>query len=146
MNNSSKKTIIGTVDFPTKEDLQILYDSFPSEKLAVQDSDFKLNQLDGVDGINQFVSSMRLSSWKIALQNKWGDVARAYVMMMFYYNKGIPDDPYHISSGEKGQSVEYFPNFEAKHFIIKDYFDFYADFYFFKVCSVFDSILQIINE
>lgn len=67
-------------------------------------------------------------------------------MMIFYYNKGIPDDPYYISPGRKGQSVEYFPKFREHHFITKDYFDFYADFYFFKTLSIFDSILQIINE
>jgi hypothetical protein len=27
-------------------------------------------------------------------------------MMMFYYNQGIPDEPYYISPGKEGQIVE----------------------------------------
>ena len=49
-------------------------------------------------------------------------------MLMFYHRKGIPDDPWFISPGKEGQSVQYLPNFEEKHFWYKSQFDYYADY------------------
>ena len=134
------------IHFPTEEDMRNLYSCFPFESLKIQDSDFAIKQTNGFEGIRQSATLQELIAWKMMLHNKWNDVARAYAMMMFYYNQGIPDEPYYISPGKKGQSVEYFPNFKKKHFFIKDSFDFYADVYFFKFFSAIDDgTWQILN-
>lgn len=134
------------IHFPTEEDMRSLYSCFPFESYKIQDSDFAIKQTNGIEGIRQFATHQELIAWKRVLHNKFNDVARAYVMMMFFYNQGIPDEPYYISPGKKGQSVEYFPNFKKEHFVIKDSFDFYTDVYFFKFFSAIeDGILQILN-
>jgi len=133
------------IHFPTNEDMRKYYANFPFSGFEIQDSDFAIKQLDGIEGLKQLAISKELSAWKIALKNKWNDVAKAFALMMFYYDKGIPDEPYYISPGRKGLSVEYFPHFDDEHFSIKDGFDFYADIYFFKMFSTIDGIWQILN-
>ncbi len=137
------------IKFPTEEDMRSLYSCFPFESLKIKDSDFAIKQTNCKDykkKFNQIATIQELTAWKVALHNKWNDVAKAYAMMMFYYNQGIPDDPYYISPGRNGKSVEYFPNFNHEHFVIKDYFDFYADIYFFKSFSAIDDGLwQLLN-
>ncbi len=134
------------IKFPTEEDMRILYSCFPLESFKIRDSDFVIKKTNGIEGFLQFATIQELTAWKVALHNKWNDVAKAYTIMMFYYNQGIPDDPYFISPGRNGQSVKYFPNFSHEHFVIKDYFDFYADIYFFKSFSAIDDGLwQLLN-
>ena len=133
------------IHFPTNEDMKKYYANFPFSGFEIQDSDFAIKQLDGIKGLKQLAILKELSAWKMALKNKWNDVAKAFALMMFYYDKGIPDEPYSISPGRKGQSVEYFPHLDNEHFAIKDGFDFYADIYFFKVFSAIDGIWQILN-
>ena len=147
---SSKKiqyaVIFAMIKFPSEEDIRTLYSYFPFENLKIQDSDFAMKHTNSIEGVKQLATIQELSAWKIALHNKWNDIAYAYVMMMFYYNQGIPDEPYYISPGKKEQSVEYFPNFNQEHYLIKDSFDFYADVYFFKFFSAInDGVWQILN-
>ena len=88
--------------FPTEEDMQSLYSCFPIESFKIRDSDFankQTNCKDLIENFNQVATIQELRAWKCALHNKWNDVAKAYTMMMFYYNQGIPDEPYFISPG-----------------------------------------------
>jgi hypothetical protein len=133
------------IHFPTNEDMKKYYANFPFSCFEIQYSDFAVKQLDDIEGLKQIAILRELSAWKIALKNKWNDVAKSFALMMFYYDKGIPDEPYYVSPGRKGQSIEYFPYFDAEHFAIKDGFDFYADIYYFKVFSAIDGIWQILN-
>jgi len=133
------------IHFPTHEDMKKYYANFPFSGFEMQDSDFAIKKLDGIEGLKKHAILLELRAWKMALKNKWNDVAKAFALMMFYYNKGIPDEPYYISPGREGLSVEYFPHFNNEHLAIKDGFDFYADIYYFKVISVFDGIWQILN-
>jgi hypothetical protein len=133
------------IHFPTNEDMKKYYANFPLSGFEIQDSDFAIKQLDGIERLKQLAILRELSAWKIALKNKWNDVAKAFALMMFYYDKGIPDEPYCVSPGRNGQSIEYFPRFDAERFAIKDGFDFYADIYYFKVFSAIDGIWQILN-
>jgi len=114
-------------------------------RFAIEESDFPVDQISGWEGIMQIEKIKELLTWKIALHNKWNDVIKSYVMMMFYYNKGIPDDPYFISPGRNGNTADYFPNFKPEHHARKDAFDFYTDVFFFKVFSAFDCIWQTLN-
>ncbi|MBN1292921.1 MAG: hypothetical protein JXB48_13855 [Candidatus Latescibacteria bacterium] len=129
--------------------MRSLYACFPIKSFIIRDSDFAIKQANGIDHYEWFIQlakTQELTAWKFVLQSKWNDVAKAYAMMMFYYNQGIPDEPYFISPGRNGQSVEYFPNFSHEHFVIKDYFDFYADIYFLKLFSAIDDGLwQLLN-
>ena len=66
-------------------------------------------------------------------------------MMVFYFCKGIPDDEWYISPGKKGQSVEYFPHFEKQHHLTKAWFDYYADVFYYKLFSAWDTLGHLLN-
>ena len=132
-------------EYPTEEEWKEIYRSFPAADIVFSEYDFNFAQKKGLEGLNQLTTIKEINAWIMALENKWKDVARSYVMMNFYYDKGIPDEPYFISPGRKGESVEYFPNFKKVHYVRKDAFDFYADVYFFKVFSAFDGLWQLFN-
>jgi hypothetical protein len=67
------------------------------------------------------------------------------VLLTYFYNQGIPDENWRQSPGSKGASVEYFPDFEEEHFLIKEWFDFYADTDYFKMFSFWDGIGHLLN-
>jgi len=64
---------------------------------------------------------------------------------MFHFEKGIPDDEWFISPGRTGASVEYFPHFETKHHFTKAQFDYYADNFYYKLFSAWDSLGHLLN-
>ena len=64
---------------------------------------------------------------------------------MFYFGKGIPDDEWFISPGKKGESIQYYPHFEKKDFLIKAQFDYYADAFYHKLFSAWDTLGHLLN-
>lgn len=78
--------------------------------------------------------------------NKAGSLAITYTLAMHYYHKGIPDDPWFISPGKNGESVQYMPNFEPEHWGRRYWFNYYVDTYYLKIMSLWDSILEILNH
>lgn len=73
-----------------------------------------------------------------ALNNKVGSIKVSYALCRHYYDKGIPDNPYYISPGKEGQSVQYFPNFESEHWMRLYWFNHFADAAYMKLFSVWD--------
>ncbi|GAJ21734.1 unnamed protein product, partial [marine sediment metagenome] len=63
----------------------------------------------------------------------------------YYFEKGIPDDEWFISPGKQGESVQYYPHFDKKHFLIKSEFDYYADVFYYKIFSAWDTIGHLLN-
>jgi len=78
--------------------------------------------------------------------NKVGSLNVTYALCRHYYDKGIPDDPWFISPGSKGQSIEYFPKFNEEHWMQKYWFNYFSDTYYLKISAVWDSVIEIINE
>lgn len=77
--------------------------------------------------------------------NKIGDCKITYCFCRHYYDKGIPDDPWYVSPGKNGESIQYFPNFEEQHWMRKYWFSYFADTYYLKVSAVWDSIVELLN-
>ena len=69
----------------------------------------------------------------------------SYVMLCFYFEKGIPDKEWFISPGRNGESVQYFPHFTQYQFQVKSWFDYYVDTFYYKLFSALDTIGQILN-
>ncbi len=80
-----------------------------------------------------------------ALNNKVGSIKVSYALCRHYYDKGIPDNPYYISPGKEGQSVQYFPNFESEHWMRLYWFNHFADAAYMKLFSVWDSVTEILD-
>jgi len=73
------------------------------------------------------------------------DVAKSYTLLTCFFEKGIPDEEWHISPSKSGASIEYFPHFEPMHFEIKDWFDYYSDTFYYKLFSALDMVGHLLN-
>lgn len=87
--------------------------------------------------------NFELSFWIDEFNNKAFDLINNYIIVMHYYNKGIPDTEW-FAPREKG-GVDFFPHFEEKHHHIIYWFDFYMDSYYTRFSSLIDTIYHIIN-
>jgi hypothetical protein len=86
-----------------------------------------------------------LREYSLQLIDRIADAAKSFAFMTYFFRQGIPDEPWHISPGKSGNSVDYFPMFEDLHFQIKDWFDFYSDSFFYKAFSSLEMLGQLIN-
>ena len=77
--------------------------------------------------------------------NKVGDLRITYALCRHYYDKGIPDDPWYISPGKDGCSVQYMPKFEDEHWMRRHWFNHYAENLYLKFFSLWDGIVGLIN-
>lgn len=128
-------------EYPSRDDWEKLVKTLPLEKLRINLSDFEKRG----NSPNHFVDSIEIDTWTMHLSHRLADICKSYVMLMYYYNKGIPDDEWYISPGRKGESIQYFPHFEKEHFYAKDQFDYYADMFYYKIFSAWDTIGHVLN-
>lgn len=78
--------------------------------------------------------------------NKVGSLIITYALCRHYFDKGIPDDPWYISPGNEGQSIQYMPLFKNEHWMRRYWFNFFSDTFYLKISSVWDSIIEILNH
>jgi Cthe_2314-like HEPN len=131
-------------EFPTKDQWRMLEDSYPFEKLQVSTNHFQYTA-HPEGSIESFYAIPEILTWKIHLQNRLIQTRWSYVQLMFHFNKGIPDDEWFISPGKKGQSIEYYPHFEEKDHLVKAQFDYYADIFYYKLFSAWDTLGHLLN-
>lgn len=81
-----------------------------------------------------------------AHNNKVGMLKITYALCRHYFDKGIPDEQWYISPGKNGKSTENFPEFTEEHWMRKYWFNYFADIFYLKISSLWDSIYEIINE
>ena len=98
------------------------------------------------EDIFQNISTPRLHELIQEHNNKVGSLRITYALCRHYFDRGIPDDPWYISPGKNGESVQYFPKFKEAHWMRKYWFNYFADTFYLKVSAVWDSVIEIINE
>lgn len=110
--------------------------------------DLRLSEgtLGETSNILQSIAHPRLHEIIQEHNNKVGSLNVTYAFCRHYYDEGIPDDPWFISPGRKGQSIEYFPRFNEEHWMRKYWFNYFSDTYYLKISAVWDSVIEIINE
>lgn len=82
----------------------------------------------------------------IAFNRRIFETKLTYKMAVFFYNNGIPDDPWYISPG-KDQGVDYFPNFkEDEHYVNHYWFNYYTESFYSRFQGVIDYLFHIINK
>ena len=69
-----------------------------------------------------------------------------YTLVYHYFNAGIPDDRWYQSPGDKGQSVQYMPDFLEEHWGRNIWFGYFSNVYYMTISSIWDSVLEIINH
>jgi hypothetical protein len=129
--------------YPSKEDwLKICSEKVETlNKLGLENSKKRFNILnfdEGYYGIN-------LKYWLQEFNNRAFDLITNYTLLKSYYDAGIPDDEWYKSPGEDGQSVQYFPHFEEKHFGNLYWFGFYLDSYYTRFEGLIDAVYHLIN-
>lgn len=77
--------------------------------------------------------------------NKIGDLRISYALCKHYYDKDIPDNPWYISPGKNGQSIQYLPDFEDEHWMRLYWFNHFSENLYLKYFSVWDGIIEILN-
>ena len=129
--------------YPTPDEWDYLYkkkeESLDKIELEVKKGGFDLFDL--ILGDNGIVLNSVLQEFN----NRSFDLSNNYVMLMSYYNAGIPDDEWFISPGKEGQSIQYFPHFEEKHYIHHYWFGFYMESYFTRFSGMIDTVYHLIN-
>lgn len=131
----------GYFEFPTKEDWKRIYNASAFEKIFLVLDSFRAKEHTTGD----FAKTLELSGWLYEIRQRISDTARSYCFMMFYYEKGIPDERWYISPGTKGESIQYYPDFNKEHWHIKAWFDFYSDTLYYKLFSAWDLIGHALN-
>jgi Cthe_2314-like HEPN len=114
---------------------------YPTEELQIQPNDFDFILITG--GLDRFADDVSLSSWINYLSSRMIQTRWSWVIMMYTYKKGIPDDKY-FKAGQKG-GLEYWPDFEKNDRLLKAQFDYFSDVFFFKFYSCLDTIGCILN-
>lgn len=127
--------------YPDKTDLERIAKTFDFQRLNIHVEDFHAKG----NSIDVFFQKIELEMWVHHLQNRIHDVWKSYVFLAYYFEMGIPDDEWFISPGKQGESVQYYPHFEKKHFQIKSEFDYYVDTFYYKIFSAWDTIGHLLN-
>lgn len=130
--------------FPSQDEWQEIYSATPFERLSQRIVDLANQSSSGGDLLD-FKRDMDTKEFLLQLQYRLADTAKSYILLTYFFKKGIPDDEQHISPGRSRASVEYFPHFESIHFLIKDWFDYYADTFYYKLFSAWDMLGHILN-
>jgi hypothetical protein len=131
-------------EFPTPEEWKRIYGTSPFRQVcSLLHATTPESQV--CNTLGDFTKAMTLDEYLHQIEHRMADVATSYVLMVFYYEKGIPDKRWFISPGRGGASVEYYPDFEEIHFRIKAWFDFYADTLYYKLFSAWDLVGHELN-
>jgi hypothetical protein len=134
----------GYFEFPAREDWRRIYSTSSFQKLFVLLDRFEVTE-NTVDGWGGLTKRIELRGYLYEMQHRLAAAARSYVLMMFYYEKGIPDQQWYISPGKDGEPIQYFPDFEEVDFHIKGWFNYYSDILYYKLFSAWDLVGHILN-
>src|SRR6266508_1058489 len=135
---------MSVLDFPTDKDWERIYQESLCTKFLSQ-LDPLLRSIKPGGGIRNFTRIIEIRQLVWQLRYREADVTKSFVLLRYYFEKGIPDDEWHKSPGEDESSIQYYPNFEEKHFVIKDWFDYYSDTFYHKLFSAWDTIGHVLN-
>lgn len=130
--------------YPSLEDAKEISKKFDFKRFKIVNGNIK-----DIKEPNDDVTKLRIvfsnKTLKLNLWNRLMDVQKSFIFMIFYYEKGIPDDVWWESPGKSGYSVSYYPKFSNQNFSDKMNFDYYTDFFYYKLFSSWDTIGHILN-
>jgi hypothetical protein len=121
---------------PSLEDIERIYSQL-KEPINIDTGTFRIKS----DDMRDFFVNFDLDSWSDILSNRLNEVCLSYAFATFYFEMGIPDEPFYEKTN-KGFS--YLPLFRDEHDTIKFMFDYYVDIFFHKVYSALDILSHIL--
>ncbi|PWW31602.1 MULTISPECIES: Cthe_2314 family HEPN domain-containing protein [Paenibacillus] len=105
---------------------------------------FTKNKFD-IFSIKEGFYQLDLSYWITEFNNRVFDLITNYSLMKMYYDAGIPDQQWHKSPGDNGESIQYFPHFTEEHYGNLYWFSFYMESYYTRFEGIIDSIFHALN-
>src|SRR5689334_16106745 len=126
------------LEFPTEDEWRFLSLAYPYKTLEVTEDLFPYSAHPR-GSIERFTAAHQIIFWVVHLQNRIAQTTWSHRLMMYYFNKGIPDEEWCISPGSEGQSIEYYPHFSDRDDDVKMMFDYYSDIFYYKLFSVWDN-------
>ena len=134
------------VEFPTKADWKRIGSSAPFQGLSSLLAQLERSDFGKHEESQDFFTVVELKRYLHEVRQRLGDAIRSYVLMMYYYEKGIPDNRWYVSPSRDGHTIQYYPDFTTeRHFHIKGWFDFYSNTFYYKLFSAWDLIGHMIN-
>lgn len=115
--------------FPTDDDFKRLGPTFPYDNLLLHPDDI-LQYFSSEHPVAQISNFGDILTWVNSFNGRVYYARRSYIFMSFYIETGI------------AENIELFTN---EQYIIKDYFDYFADTFFYKLFSAWDTIGHIFN-
>jgi hypothetical protein len=125
-------------EFPSESEWQSIIGRFPLDRLSLNRELFLPLRNDPVAGSTLNDVLHHWDTRKFALQLSYG-------MVLFYFQKSIPDDNWVDSSGDSGATFVYYPEFTERDHYTKLQFDYHAEAFFLKIFSCWDTIGHILN-
>ena len=132
------------LEFPTEEEWRTLSLAYPYKKLEVSEELFTFS-VHSKGSFERSTAMLQIIFWVVHLQNRIAQTTWSHRLLMYFFNKGIPDNEWAISPGTRGQSVEYYPHFDDRADDIKMMFDYYADIFYYKLFSAWDNLGHLLN-
>ena len=133
--------IEGSFELLSQEEWDAYLGTHLFDKMSIDMSAFGVSN----DGLPD-LSRPRLAEMIQEHNNKVGSLVITYALCKHYFDKGIPDEPWYISPGNEGQSVQYMPLFTDEHWMRRYWFNYFSDTFYLKLSSVWDSVIEIINH
>ncbi len=130
--------------YPSLEDFQNIFTKYDFAKFNIINEKVIDTNID-YDLAAKMRIGIDFKTYIMNLRNRLSDAQKCFGFLHFYFDKGIPDDEYFISPGIDGQSISYFHNFNEQNFSNKINYDFYSDFFYYKLFSAWDIVGHIIN-
>lgn len=130
-----------TLDFPSEKDWNQIYQQSTCSNFYAQLNPLS-ESLKSEGGIG--LTGIEIDELLWQLHYREVNIANSYVFLQYYFEKGIPDDEWR-KTGDRRNSIKYFPNFKEEHFIIKNWFDYYSDTFYYQLFSAWDIIGHIMN-
>ena len=133
--------------FPTDEEFGMIQRKYPVSELELLGHDItsEITSKFSSGDLDVLFLQVEINDWILHLSNRMIQVRDSYHLMMFYFDRGIPDERPFESPGKNGESISFFPDFSEDNHINKASFNFYADTFFSKLYSSFDSIGHLLN-
>jgi len=131
-------------EFPTADEWRNLQDTYPFDRLELSEDHFRYTA-NPQGSMESFYAGSEIQTWTLHLKNRLIQTRWSYIFLMFHFTNGIPDDEWFISPGKNGESIQYYPHFEQKDHLTKAQFDYYADIFYYKLFSAWDTLGHILN-
>jgi hypothetical protein len=128
-------------DFPTKEDMIPLLNESPLSSYLVEQQSFFRKDLSPIEQLDY---QMQLNEMVSYLNNRIFQVNLSYAYILYYFNRGIPDEEWKVLN-EEGK-MQYFPHLKDEHWTNKIHFEHHIDSLFQRAFTTLDLFAHILYQ